>query len=172
MSLAATLRSGRRDTPGTLAPTRHDFGAELLEVGDDIGDVFVGRQAGKNHLCPNHSLRVLQIGLEVRLSPGDAGSLVGFRVIVAGIGPGLSTDHAVENRADEVFGVLADLMADLAFRGEDFFAGPGVLRGGGARRSNEQCPGNRRKTAPYSPPLFWYPAESAAARRPSLKAVT
>jgi hypothetical protein len=54
-------------------------GAELLEVGDDIGDVVVGRQPRKNHLGPGHLfLRVLQIDLEGRFVPGESRGLVGF----------------------------------------------------------------------------------------------
>src|SRR5262249_46585296 len=46
--------------------------------------------------------------------PDDAGMLVGFRVVVALLDSGFAADHAVENGANQILGVLADLMAGTA----------------------------------------------------------
>src|SRR5208337_2436139 len=159
-----------RPTWTQFEPTRRGssdllaVGAELFEVGDDIGNVFVGQQAGKHHLGPrNFSLRVLQIDLEGRLVPSDARILVGFGVIVAGIGTGLPADHAVQNAADEVLGVLADLMADLAF-GEDR-----------PRRSAAAAPAAATRTAPQTSQnstVSHFPPSAALPAKRSLEAVT
>ena len=87
----------------------------------------------------------------------------------------MPADHAVENRTHEVLGVLADLMADLAFR-EDLFARRRVLGGGGVDRRNKGCPRNHQKIKPiptFSSLIFisrraallaTAPAEQASAR--------
>src|ERR1700751_5890065 len=131
---AKTMPAGRAGAalrpPGLLLlPVR----SELLEIGDDIVDVLILRQPGKDHLGPrNLGARVLQIFLQGRLVPGDARILVGIAVAVVRIGPGLAADDAVQHRPDRVLGAFADLMAGPALE-KHFFAGRSVASS--ARRS-------------------------------------
>jgi hypothetical protein len=56
-----------------LAENCYLIQAELLEVGDDIGDVFVRLQTGKDHLgARDFCLRIPKVFLERSLVPDDA----------------------------------------------------------------------------------------------------
>src|SRR5688500_4584736 len=59
-------------------------GVELLEVCDKVVDALLVLETGIDHLgAGDLGLWVLDVLLEDRLVPGDAGALVGRRVVVA-----------------------------------------------------------------------------------------
>src|SRR5579863_8633447 len=63
-------------------------GAELLEIGDDVVDVGLRGEPGERHLgAGDLAARVLEIFLQRRLIPGEAGILVGVAVGIAGKRP-------------------------------------------------------------------------------------
>src|SRR6185312_7627662 len=79
----------------------------LRDERPEIVDLFVVLDAGKNHLgAGNFRLRVLDVFLEQGLIPGDAGILVGVRVIIIRRGAGLAAVESVQLRADLVLGAF------------------------------------------------------------------
>ena len=76
-------------------------GVELLEVGDDIVDVGLGRQAGEDHLrSRNLRFGVFDVFPETGFVPGNAGVLVGRGIVESLVGAGLAAIDAVERRAE------------------------------------------------------------------------
>src|ERR1700733_4013605 len=73
----------------SLMSFRLAVGAEGREIGDDVVDIGLVRQAWKSHLGARHlGLGVLQIDFEGVGVPGDAGVFVGVRIVVAFNRPG------------------------------------------------------------------------------------
>src|SRR5665213_3174849 len=125
-----TVRAFRRRCSGLLA-----VGPELLEIGDDIVNVLFLRQTREDHLGAwNLAARVLQIFLQGRLVPSDAGILVGIAIGVARISTGLAANDAVEHRSNGILGALADLVASPAFE-KHLLAKSGILSARGTPRA-------------------------------------
>src|SRR6185312_14761974 len=71
--------------------------AELLEVGPEIFSLFFVLEAGVDHLgARNLGARVLDIVLEARLVPADAGILIGGRIAVGFGRAGMASVEAVQ----------------------------------------------------------------------------
>src|SRR6266852_2100760 len=88
----------------------------LREKRPEIVDFLLVLDAGERHLgAGNLRLRILDVFLELRLVPGDAGILVGIGIGIAVGGAGLAAVQSVEFRADLVLGALADGVAGHAF---------------------------------------------------------
>src|ERR1700674_3326829 len=67
-------------------------GVELLEVGPQIGGLLLVLDAGEHHLGPRYlGPRILDVFLERRLVPGNAGVLVGLAVSEPFDGAGLAS---------------------------------------------------------------------------------
>src|ERR1700694_5118685 len=102
--------------PGLLTVAgRALFGLSVLvvlrEKRPEIVDFLLLLDAGECHLgAGNLRLRVLDVFLELGLVPGDAGILVGVRIVVIRRGAGLAAVEPVEFRADLVLGAVADRM--------------------------------------------------------------
>jgi len=100
----------------------------LRDERPEIIDLLLVLDAGERHLgAGNLRLRVLDVFLELGLVPGDAGILVGIRIVVVRRGAGLAAVDAVELGTDLVLGAFADRVAGQAFV-ERGLAGGGVLR--------------------------------------------
>src|SRR6516165_1030518 len=85
---------------------------ELLEVGPQVPDVLVVLDADKRHAGAGHSLHGrADIGGEGFLAPGNAGALVGFRVIEPFPGAGLAAVDAVERRTELDLRLRPDVVA-------------------------------------------------------------
>src|SRR5580704_18837405 len=87
-------------------------GVELADIGPQIGDLLLVLDAGEDHLSAGYlGPRVLDVVLEFRLAPDDAGILVGVGIGEIGDAAGMPAVDAVELRADLVLCVVADRMA-------------------------------------------------------------
>src|SRR6185312_10103558 len=90
-------------------------GVELLEIGEQVAGLLLILQSSVDHLGAGYfRLGILDVLAECCLVPGQAGLLVGGRIVVAGHAAGLAADETVENRTDAILGGFADLMAALA----------------------------------------------------------
>src|SRR5262245_7358254 len=156
-------------------------GPELLEVSPKVADLLLVLDAGKYHLgAGDLGARVADVFLEHLLAPGEAGILVGLRIVVALGSARLAAIEPVELGADLVFGIGANAMARQAFL-ERVFARPDILSGrnsggGGEHRRDEhqhpchdgsfQNPIQERGNA-AGPAIGWRPARdvSTAFRR-------
>src|SRR5580704_1117765 len=86
--------------------------AELAEIGPQIAGFLFILDAGENHFgAGNLRAWVLDVILERRFVPGDAGTLVGVGIVVIRRGAGMAAIDAVEFRTDFVLRILADGMA-------------------------------------------------------------
>src|SRR5271154_2951439 len=91
-------------------------GVELADIGPQIGDLLLVLDAGEDHLGAGHlGPRILDVVLEFRLVPDDAGILVGVGIGEIGDAAGMPAVDAVELGADLVLRVIADRMARQAF---------------------------------------------------------
>src|ERR1039458_5141037 len=72
--------------------------AELLEIGPETIDFLFILDAGEDHLgARNLGARVLDVVLEGRLAPYDAGDLVGVGIAEAGRAAGMAAVEAVRS---------------------------------------------------------------------------
>src|SRR5262245_35693234 len=121
-------------------------GAELLEIGPQVVGLGLAPQPDEHHLgAGDLGLRVLDVVLEGRLVPGEAGALVGARIAVAVDGARLAPVERIERRADLVLGPFADRVAGDALLEHDL-AGGGIAgeRGAGGEHGNAGGRGNDR----------------------------
>src|SRR3954462_2870922 len=88
---------------------------ELRDVGPEIVRLILVLDAGEHHLGTGDlALWVLDVVEELVLAPGDAGILVGIRIVVAFDRAGLTAVEEVRHRADLVVGAFADGVAGQA----------------------------------------------------------
>src|SRR5450631_488886 len=86
--------------------------SELLEIGPKVAGFLFVLDAGEDHLgARNLGARILDVVLEGRLAPDDAGVLVGVGIAEAGRAAGMAAVEAVELGAGEVLRAFADAMA-------------------------------------------------------------
>src|ERR1700686_3581812 len=91
-------------------------GVELADIGPQIADLLLVFDASEDHLGAGHlGPRVLDVVLEFRLVPDDAGILVGVGIGEIGDAAGMPAVDAVELGADLVLCVVADCVAGQAF---------------------------------------------------------
>src|SRR3984957_19311229 len=87
-------------------------GGELADISPQVGDLLLVLDAGEDHLGAGHlGPRVLDVVLEFRLVPDDAGILVGVGIGKIGDAAGMPAIDAVELGADLVLRIIADRMA-------------------------------------------------------------
>src|ERR1700684_4227553 len=92
------------------------IGVELADIGPQIVDLLLVLDAGKDHLGAGHlGAGVLDVVLEFRLVPDDAGILVGVGIGEIGDAAGMPAVDAVKLGADLVLRVVTDGMAGQAF---------------------------------------------------------
>src|ERR1035441_2253793 len=73
----------------------------LRDIRPEIVDLFLVLDAGEGHLgAGNLRLRILDVFLELGLVPGDAGVLVGVRVVIVRGGAGLAAVAPVTQTGD------------------------------------------------------------------------
>src|SRR5580704_8344958 len=91
-------------------------GIELADIGPQVVDLLLVLDAGEDHLGAGHlGPRVLDVVLELRLVPDDAGILVGVGIGEIGDAAGMPAVQPVQLGADLVQRVVADRMAGQAF---------------------------------------------------------
>src|SRR3974390_724080 len=97
---------GGRRVPLFLGVT---LGVQLLDVGPQVVDFLLVLDASEDHFgAGDLGPWILDVFLEVRLVPNDAGILVGAGIVEARNGAGLAAVEAVELRADLVLRAGAD----------------------------------------------------------------
>src|SRR6185437_212879 len=142
------------------------LGVELLEIGPKFAGFLFVLDAGEDHLgARDFGLRILDVFLESRLAPDDAGILVGVGVAIVGRGAGVAAVETIELGPDLVLRAFADGMAGKAFL-EGLLAGRHVLRAcrvarqRGRQRQNTPCylhclvPNKSRPRSPGRPARF------------------
>src|SRR5580698_4783406 len=91
-------------------------GFELADISPEIVDLLRVLDAGKNHFgAGHHAARILDVFLELRLVPDDAGVLIGVGIIEAVDAARMTAVEAVQHGADLVLGAVADGMTGQAF---------------------------------------------------------
>src|SRR6266700_842460 len=91
---------------------RRAIGFELLEIGPQVGNLLLVLEAGKGHLGARYlGRRSLNVVLERRLVPSDAGVLHAVRIIIGFERARLSAINCIEHRAQLVHVTLANGMA-------------------------------------------------------------
>src|SRR5579862_2865870 len=120
-------------------------GVELADIGPQVVDLLLVLDAGEDHLGAGHlGARVLDVVLELRLVPDDAGILVGVGIGEIGDAAGMPAVDAVELGADLVLRVVADGMAGQAFVERNLALGDVLRRCRAGRRSNQRGRYNQR----------------------------
>src|SRR5580698_1290586 len=126
-------------------------GFELADISPEIVDLLRVLDAGKDHFgAGHHAARILDVFLELRLVPDDAGVLVGVGIIEAVDAAGMAAVKAVQLGADLVLGAIADGVAGQALVERNFALGDVLRRGrcyglcGGACRYDDQACGNKQ----------------------------
>src|SRR5580704_15384121 len=143
-------------------------GIELADIGPQVVDLLLVLDAGKDHLGAGHlGPRVLDVVLEFRLVPDDAGILVGVRIGEIGHAAGMSAVQPVELRADLVLGVVADGMTGQAFVERNLALGHVLRRCRTGRRSNQRGRYNQRPHNQFSlSPIVPVAPQAASNSRP------
>src|SRR5580704_8182421 len=126
-------------------------GVELADIGPQVVDLLLVLDAGEDHLGAGHlGAGVLDVVLEFRLVPDDAGILVGVGIGEIGHAAGMPAVDAIELGADLVLRVVADGMAGQAFVERNLALGDVLRRRRIGRRSNQRGRYNHRPHYQFS----------------------
>src|SRR3954464_12913859 len=113
----ALLRiSKQRDVGGSSLSLLLSIGAELRQVGPQVAEFLVVFDPREEHgRAGDLAARVLDELGECLLGPSDAGAFETLAVVEVLDAAGLPAIETVKLRAELVFGIFADVMAQLAF---------------------------------------------------------